>query len=99
MNMFQIARLIEYSQIPYYITVGGDDRVLFKYPPGTIEMWKKMLDDLIEEDMRLYPDKVRNGEELKEITFFNANAYFYRNGMAGVKWMGMKWDGVSWKRY
>ena len=32
-------------------------------------------------------------------TFFNAVEYFWRNGMSGVKWMGMKWDGVSWKRY
>ena len=63
MDMFELARLIHGASRPYYITVGDDDRVLFRYPPGTVERWKKMLDEMIEKDLREHPEKIRNGKD------------------------------------
>ena len=55
MNMFQLARLVRNSSTPYWL----DQYTKNEYPPGTVERWRKQLDEMIAEDMRLYPYKLR----------------------------------------
>jgi len=62
MNMFQLARLIERSKIPYYITV-GKKCVLFKYDPEVIKNWERQLQSLIDTDLKENPFIFRGSGE------------------------------------
>jgi hypothetical protein len=57
--MFELSRLIERSKIPYWTTDDKGKRVLFQYDPEAIQYWEMMLKNMIEEDIRLHPDKLR----------------------------------------
>jgi hypothetical protein len=57
LSMFQLAKLIKHAEIPYWF----DKYHKNEYEPGVEEKWKRQLEVLLEEDMRLYPDKLRNG--------------------------------------
>lgn len=54
-----LMRAISREKIPFWITDKKGNDLIFEYPVGTIEKWRKELNEILDKDIRERPNEFR----------------------------------------